>query len=62
LQKPVEKSITLKVKQAMKKNHDVGEEIADVITMVFLVGTKLGIDIEKEFMKKDKIIDKRLYK
>lgn len=43
------------------ESQNVGEEIADVITMVFLVGSKLNINIEKEFRRKDKIIDKRIY-
>ncbi|OGZ67142.1 MAG: hypothetical protein A3D35_02885, partial [Candidatus Staskawiczbacteria bacterium RIFCSPHIGHO2_02_FULL_34_9] len=30
----------------------VGEEVADVINMVFAVGIKLGLDIEKEFIEK----------
>lgn len=40
---------------------NVGEEITDVINMVFAVGIKLGLDIESEFLKKEKIIDQRLY-
>jgi NTP pyrophosphatase (non-canonical NTP hydrolase) len=39
----------------------VGEEIADVINLVFAVGIELGLDIEKEFIKKNKIVDKRIY-
>jgi NTP pyrophosphatase (non-canonical NTP hydrolase) len=38
-----------------------GEELCDVINMVFAVGIKLGIDIEKEFLTKEAIIDKRKY-
>ena len=41
---------------------NVGEEITDVINMVFAVGIELGLDIESEFLKKEKIIDKRFYK
>lgn len=40
---------------------NVGEEIADVINMIFAVGIELGLDIEKEFLKKEKIIDTRVY-
>ncbi|MEK7564457.1 MAG: hypothetical protein AAB510_02725 [Patescibacteria group bacterium] len=40
---------------------NTGEEIADVINMVFAVGIELGLDIEKEFIKKNKIVDKRVY-
>ncbi len=42
-------------------NVDVGEEITDIINMVFGVGIELGLDIESEFLKKEKIIDKRFY-
>jgi NTP pyrophosphatase (non-canonical NTP hydrolase) len=41
---------------------EVGEEIADVINMIFAVGIKMKIDVEKEFILKEKIIDKRIYK
>jgi len=40
----------------------VGEEVADVINMVFAVGIKLGLDIEKEFIEKESKINKRNYK
>lgn len=43
-------------------NNKVGEEIADVINLVFAVGIALNIDIEKEFIEKNKEVDKRLYK
>ena len=39
----------------------VGEEITDVINMVFAVGIELGIDIEKEFLNKESQNDKRSY-
>lgn len=42
--------------------NETGEEITDVINMVFAVGTKLGLDIENEFMKKEATVDKRIYK
>ena len=41
--------------------HAPGEEITDVINMVFAVGIKLGLDIEKEFVEKEAKIDKRNY-
>ena len=41
--------------------YKVGEEIADVINMVFAVGIVLGIDIEKEFFNKELKNDKRVY-
>lgn len=40
----------------------VGEEIADVINMIFSVGIELGLDIESEYRKKEDIIDTRTYK
>ena len=45
-----------------KTNVNVGEEITDVINMVFAVGIQLGLDIEDEYLKKEKIVDARLYK
>lgn len=41
--------------------HKTGEEIADIINMVFAVGIELGLDIEKEFIEKEKIISERKY-
>ena len=42
--------------------NETGEEIVDVINLVFAVGIKLGLDIEKEFIAKEAIINKRIYK
>jgi NTP pyrophosphatase (non-canonical NTP hydrolase) len=42
--------------------NEAGEELADVINMVFAVGIKLGVDIEKEFLEKHKKVDERIYK
>ena len=42
--------------------NETGEEIVDVINLVFAVGIKLGLDIEKEFIAKEAVIDKRIYK
>ena len=44
------------------KEYDMGQEIADVINLIFAVGIKAGIDIEKEFIKKNNEVDKRFYK
>ncbi|MDP3964915.1 MAG: hypothetical protein Q8Q20_04670 [bacterium] len=41
-------------------NH-VGEEIADVLNMIFAVGIELGVDIESEFLDKESEVDKRHY-
>ncbi|MEA1925765.1 MAG: hypothetical protein U9M90_00765 [Patescibacteria group bacterium] len=46
----------------MNIKYQVGEEITDVINMIFCVGIKLNIDIEKEFYDKEARIDKRFYK
>jgi len=47
-------------KQRAARN-EVGEEVADVINLVFAVAIKMGIDVEKEFIKKEETIDKRTY-
>ena len=52
----------MNVDQAREITNKVGEEITDVINMVFAVGIKLGIDIEKEFFSKEERVDKRTYR
>lgn len=52
----------MNVNQQQKGDHKPGEEIADVINLVFAVGIELGIDIEKEFIEKNKLVDQRFYK
>jgi len=42
--------------------NEMGEEIADVLNMIFAVGIKAGVNIEEEFFEKEKKIDKRNYK
>lgn len=44
------------------KDFDPGQEMVDVINLIFAVGVKLDLDIEKEFIKKNIEIDKRIYK
>jgi NTP pyrophosphatase (non-canonical NTP hydrolase) len=44
-----------------KINKETGEEIVDVINMTFAVAIELGLDVEKEFLKKEQVIDKRNY-
>lgn len=39
----------------------VGEELADMINLVFAVGVELGVDMEKEFIEKNEKIDTRMY-
>ena len=41
--------------------HTAGEEIVDVINMVFAVAARLGIDVENEFIEKNKKIYHRRY-
>jgi len=50
------------VDQNREITHTTGEEVADVINLVFAVGIKLGLDIEKEFIEKNIKVDKRFYK
>jgi NTP pyrophosphatase (non-canonical NTP hydrolase) len=51
----------MNVDQHREIQNKVGEEVADVINMVFAVGIELGLDIEKEFIEKNEKIDKRIY-
>src|SRR3990167_1070374 len=52
----------MNVDQRREITNKVGEEVVDVLNMVFAVGIELGLDIEKEFFEKDEKIDKRVYK
>ena len=51
----------MNVDQSREISNKVGEEVADVLNLLFAVGTKLGLDIEKEFINKEKIVDQRKY-
>jgi len=51
----------MNVDQNREISNKVGEEVADVLNLLFAVGTKLGLDIEKEFINKEKIVDQRKY-
>jgi NTP pyrophosphatase (non-canonical NTP hydrolase) len=44
------------------KDTVIGEELADVFHMILSVANELGIDLEKEFVKKEKKNDKRVYR
>ncbi len=44
-----------------KIKNEIGEEFTDVLNMLFAVGIKTGVDLEKEFIKKEKINNKRQY-
>ena len=52
----------MNVDQNREITDNVGEEVADVLNLIFAVGIKLGLDIEKEFIEKEKIVDQRVYK
>lgn len=52
----------MNVDQGRETTSRAGEEIADVINMVFAVGIELGINIEEKFLQKEARIDKRFYK
>ena len=52
----------MNVDQHREITNKAGEEVADVLNMVFAVGIELGLDIEHEFFEKEKKIDKRVYK
>lgn len=51
----------IKIDKNRRITNKAGEEVVDAINMVFNVANKLGIDVEKEFVKKEKIIDRRRY-
>ena len=52
----------MNVDKSRKATNKVGEEVVDVINMVFAVAIKLGLDVEKEFLEKNKKVDERIYK
>ena len=52
----------MNVDKDRKAMNEAGEEVADVINMVFAVAIKLRLDVEKEFIDKNKKVDKRVYK
>lgn len=49
------------VDQNREITNGTGEEIADMINLIFAVGIQLGLDIEKEFIEKNRIVDQRTY-
>lgn len=51
----------MNVDQNREITDKVGEEIADVLAMLLAVGIELNLDIEKEFIEKEKIVDQRTY-
>jgi NTP pyrophosphatase (non-canonical NTP hydrolase) len=62
LAKACRKISGMNIDQHREITNVVGEEVADVINLVFAVGIELGLDIEKEFCEKEEKIDTRVYK
>ena len=56
------KLMGMNIDEAREITNDAGKELADVINMIFSVGIKLGLDIEKDFCGKEAEVDKRKYK
>ncbi len=56
------KATGMNVDQNREIKNNIGEEVADVINLVFAVAEKAGIDAEREFILKNEEIDKRSYK
>ena len=44
-----------------KDNEDIGQEVADVINMLFAFATSMGIDIERSFLEKEVKNTQRTY-
>ena len=61
LMRACRKASGMNVDQNKEIVNNIGEEIVDVINMLFAVAIKAGIDVEKEFRLKEEIIDKRTY-
>jgi NTP pyrophosphatase (non-canonical NTP hydrolase) len=62
LAKACRKISGMNVDSARDTKYKVGEEITDVLNMLFAVGIRLEIDIESEFFNKERKIDQRTYK
>lgn len=58
----VRHSTGMNVDKKKKARNELGEEVADIINLIFAVGIELGLDIEKEYIAKEKKIDQRIYK
>lgn len=46
---------------AHSDKYDVGNELADVLNMLFAVAIELDVNLEEEYLKKEKDIDARHY-
>jgi NTP pyrophosphatase (non-canonical NTP hydrolase) len=62
LVKACRKMSGMNIDQGKKYDYNPGEEVVDVINLVFSVAVELGLDVEKEFIEKNKIVDQRYYK
>jgi NTP pyrophosphatase (non-canonical NTP hydrolase) len=62
LAKTVRKSSGMNLEKNKENNQNAGEEITDVLNMLFAVAIKFGLDIEEEFKKKEAKNDQRTYK
>ena len=62
LVKTTRKMSGMYVDEKRETANNAGEEIADVLNMIFAVADKLGIDVASELKKKEAAIDKRTYK
>ena len=58
----VRKISNMNVDQNREITNRVGEEVTDIINLIFAIGIKLNLDIEKEFIEKNTEVDKRVYK
>ena len=61
LAKACRKISGMNIDAGREDTYKVGEEITDVLNMLFAVGIELGIDIEKEYFNKEAKIDQRTY-
>jgi NTP pyrophosphatase (non-canonical NTP hydrolase) len=50
------------LKKIKAKDSNIGEELADVLTMLCWTAEGLNVDLENEFIQKDKINEKRIWK
>ncbi len=62
LAKACRKVSGMNVDQNREIKNNVGEELADVLNLLFAVAIKLDVDVEKEFLSKEKKVDERIYK
>lgn len=59
--KACRKVSNMNMDQAKESKYNIGEEIVDVINLVFAVAIERGLDMEAEYRKKEAEIDQRTY-